>query len=474
MTWNAFTLRAVTRVGAQGALLVALLVSSDALAVAGYARQTGMSCNQCHTSHGAATPNFTFTGKKFNAVGYRFPVVQPSDIEQGEPEDRGEYLSLKPVQWSGRFQWAAISNVKPPAGPTQGRWGEAESNPTSRFAVFPFVGPIGEHFGIWTEVYIVPAASIQGEWTLGNGVYEEHDFRYVVNPDSDNVFGFALTNQGIGDLFGFGPWPAVGLASETMNRGLINGNLHPNFATLYAYGWLEDRWAWALGKNTGDTNMGWDESNEAGMLGYAFLNTNANELWANVYFRAGDDAMPLVTQITTLPDRHDFFFSEAGAGIGATRPAPCPSPATFIVSGCPYLAEDVEDHTSVDVDLRWSRQDIGSWSFEIVGRLGFNDEDYIDGAQTESHTWGIATQFGWRHTYYIKPYVNGRSDFEFIDRLGVHYDIDTSPSYGIWFAFKPTENFLLSLEYHNLQSWSLTGEAQDDGARYSITADISF
>lgn len=474
MTSERFLRRTVIRASSLVILLGTLSMSTDAFAVAGFSRQTGMSCNQCHTSHGAATPNFTFSGKKFKALGYRIPQVQPSDVEQGKPEDKGEYLSLKPVQWSGRFQWQAISNVKPPAGPNAERWGEAETNPTSRLALFPFIGPIGDRFGVWTEAYVVPASSSLGEWTLGNSVYEEHDFRYIVNPGSDKVFGFALTNEGIGELFGFGPWPAVGLSSKVVNRGLINGNLHPNFANLMAYGWIDDRWVWALGKNTGDTNTGWDRSNDVGVIGYAFLNSNANELWADLSFRTGDDALPLVTQNSVPADRHDFFYAESVGGISALRPSPCPSPSAFILSGCPYLAEDVDDHTSVDAEVRWSRQDMGNWSFEIVGRMGFNTEDYTDGAGTKIDTWGVATQFGWRHTYYIKPYLNGRSDFEFTDRAGARHDVDTSPSFGVWLAFKPVENFLLSLEYHNVQSWSLNGPAQDGGARYAITADISF
>lgn len=459
--------------GTAVAIIATLLVSSEAFAVAGFARQTGMSCNQCHTSHGGATPNFTFTGKKFNALGYRTPQVQDSDIEKGKPEDKGEYLLLKPLQLSGRFQWQAISNVKPPAGPNAGKWGEEKSNPTSRFALFPFVGPIGRHFGVWTEIYILPSLSSSGEWTLANTSYEEHDFRYIFNPDDDNVYGLAFTNQGLREIFGFGPWPAVGLNTEIANRGGIAGNLHPNFANVLVYGWMHDRWVWALGKNTGDTNTGWSRSNTMGLFGYAFKNTNANELWANVSFRTGNDAMPLVTTDYVPADTHNFFFRDAINGVGATRPAICPSSGNF-VGGCPYLAEDMDDFSSVQAEVRWGRQDWGNWSFEIVGRVGFNSEDYFDGAKTDFNTWGIASQFGWKHTYYVKPYINGRLDFEFTDLTGIKYDIDTSSTYGIWLAYKPVENFLLSFEYHNLQSWSLTSPAGDKGARYSITADISF
>jgi hypothetical protein len=461
-------------VSASFLMLTALLMSTDAFAVAGFARQTGMSCNQCHTSHGAATPNFTFTGKKFNAWGYRQPAVQIPVIKKGEPQDRGEHLTLNPVQWSGRFQWTGLSNVKPPAGPSEGEWGEKQTNPTSRFAVFPFIGPIGDHFGIWTEIYIAPANSAKGEWTIANSSYEEHDFRYVVNPGADNTYGFALTNQDPGSLFGFGPWPAVGLGSEVANRGGIGGYLHPNYGNLFAYGWMHDRWVWAIGENTGDTNTGWTKSNATGMFGWAIKNSNYNELWANVYFRKGNDALPMVTSDYVPTDKHDFFFQDSIAGISATRPAACPSPSAFVENGCPYLPQDLNDHTAIDTEVRWGRQDVGNWSFEIVGRLGFNKEDYTDGAKTKKNTWGVATQFGWRHTYYIKPYVNGRMDYDFTDRLGTKHKIDTSPSYGVWLAYKPVENFLLSFEYHNLQSWSLDGRARDDGARYAIVADISF
>ena len=461
------------QVGTLVTLLITLLVSSEALAVAGFARQTGMSCNQCHTSHGGATPNFTFTGKKFNGLGYRTPQVQVSDYEKGKPEDKGEYLLLKPPQLSGRFQWQALSAVKPPAGPNAGKFGEAITNPTSRFALFPFVGPIGANFGIWTEIYLLPVGSGNSDWTIVHGSYEEHDFRYIINPDDDDVYSISLSNQPIDGLFGFGPWPAVGLNSEISNRGGIGGYLHPNFATVSALGWMHDRWVWALGANTGDTNMGWDRSNLIGLFGYAFKNSNANELWANIYFRTGNDALPLVTRNTVPTNEHEFFFSDSVRGVGGTRPALCPSTGK-ILSGCPYLAEDMDDFTSVETEVRWAQQDRGPWSFEIVGRLGFNSENYNDGAKTTFDTWGIATQFGWKHTYYIKPYINGRLDYEFTDLNGVKYDIDTSLTYGFWLAYKPVENFLLAFEYHNLQSWSLTAPAGDDGARYSITADISF
>jgi hypothetical protein len=467
--------RAAAHAAALAALLTAALASTNAFAVAGFARQTGMSCNQCHLSHGAATPNFTFTGRKFRALGYRLPHVQTPDIKKNEPQDQGEYLRLMPSQWSGRFQWQGVSNVKPPAGPNAGKWGEDQTNPTTRFAVFPFIGPIGDHFGVWTEIYLVPESSATGQWTIANGSWDEHDFRYTINPNSrKNIYGIALTNQAPQELFGFGPWPAVGLYSGWSNRGLVGGYAHPNFGSLMAYGWMNDRWVWAFGENTGDTNTGWTKSNEIGMFGWALKRGFSHELWANMYFRTGNDVEPLVTRNSVPADKHDWYYSDSIGGVSATRPAVCPETSQYILSGCPYLAEDVDSATSVAAELRWQRQDVGDWSWEIVGRVESDTEKYLDGAKTDQDTWGVATQFGWKHRYYIKPYVNGHSKYKFRDLTGTEYDIDTSPTYGIWLAYKPVENFLLSVEYHRLQSWSLTGNALDDGARYSITADISF
>ena len=67
-----------------GLVLTTLFLSADAFAVAGFARQTGMSCTQCHTSHGGATPHVTFTGKKVNALGYR-------DYERSPAKPPGTY-----------------------------------------------------------------------------------------------------------------------------------------------------------------------------------------------------------------------------------------------------------------------------------------------------------------------------------------------------------------------------------------------
>lgn len=476
-------------VNAAAALLLVLSVAvpEDAYAVAGYARQTGMNCNSCHTLHGAPTPNFTFTGKKFNAVGYRLPgginAVLGEGQEQGESEeaDRGEFFRLLPTTFSGRFQYQLANTRKAPGAD---EYGPVITNPTSRLAFFPFTGPVGDHWGIWTEIYIVPLTSDDGEWTIADATYEEFDFRYIINPENDStIYGFSLSNQDVYGLFGFGPFP--GLPSY-IGRGGVGGYAHPNRAQFYQYGWIDDRWVYAVGAETGDTNYDWSENNWIGFLGYALRNRNDDELWVNLAYRTGGDALPLVTAIGAENESRSWQYRDAVGGISDTRRAagtPCPGFEGRRAEGsCAYLAEELENHDSLDVEVRWGAQNVdkffgergaGNWSFEMVGRLTWNEEDYFDGAGAERSSWGFQPVIGYKHTYYFKPAIEGDLDFEFTDMTGVTHDIDTGTSWSVAFAYKPVENYLIYAQYSNNESIAL-GRGALTGRAFSITADVSF
>jgi hypothetical protein len=463
-------------------VFIGLFTATEAQAVAAFTRQTGMSCNSCHTLHGAPTPNFSFTGKKFNAMGYRLPGrphhVQERAQEQNTPEHLGEFLTMLPTTFSGRMQWTPYNQVK---SPTADSYGEVTTNPTSRLAFFPFVGPIGEHFGVWTEYYIVPFTSADGEWGIADSSYEEFDFRYIIDPSNmDYTIGLAMNNQSVYEIFGFGPYP--GLPSYITRAG-VGGYSHPNKAAVFAYGWMHDRWVWALGADTGDTNMGWDKSNTVGFFGYAIKNRNDNELWVNIAARKGNDAMPIVSASGAQASSRSWQYRDGVGGVGATRGLPCPAlPGRRPPGSCSYIAEELDDLTSVDVEVRWGGQNVssffsqgaaGPWSFETVVRLGFNSEDYFDGAKTKRNTWGVQTVIGYKHTYFIKPSIQNSSTYEFTDRSGTTYDIDTKMSWNVTLAYKPVENFLIYLAFSNNQANSLTGDAQT-GRAILMTADLSF
>jgi hypothetical protein len=462
---------------------MAMFASQQAQAVAGFARQFNMSCNQCHTLHGAPTPNFTFTGKKFKAMGYRLPGGTPQTVEPslkaGEPKDLGEYISLLATTASGRFQYS-LANTSKPAGSDE--WGDVVTNPTSRLAFFPFTGPIGNHFGIWTEWYVVPLNSEDSEWGIADSSYEEFDFRYIFNPgDRKNTFGAALTNQGARELFGWGPYPGLG---SGIGRGGIGGYTHPNRAQLYVYGWMNDRWVWALGGDTGDTNHNWHRSNGVGLFGFLLANRNDNEIWLDTIVRIGPDVLPLVS--ANAIQGNNFAYRDSIGGVSDTRRPPgdpCPgSPGRRVGTSCAYLADEVEDAQSVDFEFRWSGQDVskifksgspGNISYDFVARVGFSSEEYDDTAETENSTWGLSVLLGWKHTYFVKSAINGYINYEFTDLAGVNYDVDSDPTYNLSLVYKPVENFLIYLDWARNQNLSLNANPTK-GQSISVTADISF
>ncbi len=435
-----------------------LSFAAPATAVPAFARQTNMSCNQCHTTHGGPVPNFTMTGKKFRSTGYRMVNVREA-VESGVPGDRGERLYLPLLDYlSFRFEshLAAVSR-----NPFTGDWGEATTNPTTRLAFF-FVGPFGDHFGIWNEWYFHTLGSADEEWSLDLASWDEFDLRYTFNPDSDkHIVGIGLTNQPVGDVLGFGPFP-VFAGGRYDQRGEIQGLAHPNYATAFLYGWAQDRVAWLVGGNTGDTNTGWKRSNFIGELGYAFMNTNADEFWLHGVLRSGSDVMPLVTQNYVEDRGRDWSYRDGVIGVSDTRPE----------GAGPYLAEDIDSATSFYTEAIWERQDWGPHSFEAVFRVGRATEDYRDGASTDVTTLGVDIVYTWKHTYYAMPFWNTYATYDFTDRQGTKYDIDSSAQYGIDLGYQPTENFLLNLQILKFQVLDLMSDSADKGVSVDCYVDF--
>jgi hypothetical protein len=422
---------------------------SVAEAVPGFARQTGMSCNQCHALFGGPTPNFTLTGKKFRALGYRTPHGRTA-IESGVEGDMGERLYLPLFSFlSFRLQAELASVAK---SPVSEEWGEVSTNPTSRVSWF-FTGPVSDNIGVWNEWYIIPLGSAGEEWSLGLSSFDELDLRYIFNPHNpDYTIGCAVSNQPISDLLGFGPFP-VSIGGGDLYRGEIRGYAHPNNGTLLLYGWMHDRWVWALGGNTGDNNLGWDYANALGQVAYAFRNGDDVELWLNAMGRTGSDVIPLITQNYVPVDSRDWAYRDAVSGISATRAD----------DEGPYMSSDIDNASSATVEVRLSGQDYGPHSGEAVLRFGYNTEKYRDGATTDMNTVGFVVLYGYKHTYYVKPYVMSRIKYDFTDYEGVLHEIDNSADYGVNFGFKPKENFLMNLSIQNLQVLHLDEAAQDGG-----------
>jgi hypothetical protein len=451
-----FLLHSAPIVALAGILIAAY--AAPARAVPAFVRQTNMSCNQCHTAHGGPVPNFTMTGKKFRSTGYRIVDVR-EPMESGVEGDKGERLRLPLLDYMSFRLQSVLTSVSRDAA--TGYWSEATTNPTTRLAIF-WVGPIGDHLGIWNEWYFHTLGSQDEEWSLDLASWDEFDIRYTFNPKNPRYqIGMGLTNMPVYDLMGFGPFPVFAGPTQSQ-RGEIQGLAHPNYGTAFVYGWMFDRWIWLAGGNTGDTNVGWDYSNFIWQLGYAALNTNADELWFHLVGRSGTDVMPIVTQNYVKDGGRDWSYRDGVSGITATRPA----------DAGPYLAKDIDQANTIEGEIRWSRQDWGPHSFESVVRVGWSTEDYKDGAKTDLSTVGVDIVYGWKHTYYAMPFFNTMAVYDFTDRLGQKYSIDHTPQYGVNLGFKPTENFLVNLQVLNFQYLHLDKASSDKGVALSFYIDF--
>jgi len=431
--------------------------AAPAAAVPAFTRQTNMSCNQCHTAHGGPVPNFTMTGKKFRSTGYRIVNVR-ENIESGVEGDKGERLNIPLLDYfTVRLQSELMSVSK---NPVTGDWGEVTTNPTTRLGLF-WVGPVGDNLGVWNEWYFHTLGSKDQEWSLDLASWDEYDIRYTFNPKNpDYTIGFGLTNQSVYDVLGFGPFP-VFAGGRQDQRGEVNGLAHPNFATAFLYGWMYDRWVWLVGGNTGDANVGWDYANGVGELGYAVMNTNANELWLHVVGRSGTDVIPLVTQNYVADGARDWSYRDAVSGISSTRPE----------GAGPYLSRDIDTSTTIEGEIRWSRQDWGPHSFESVVRAARSTEDYRDGGSTDLSTIGVDVVYGWKHTYYVMPFASSMVTYDFTDHGGTTHSIDTSPQYGVNLGYKPTENFLVNLQVLKFEVLHLDANPDDKGTSVSLYID---
>jgi hypothetical protein len=406
---------------------------------------------------GAPVPNFTFTGKKFRLNGYRVPFVTER-IEAGQEGSLGGKrlnMSLFPYL-SLRYQSVFAAQSKSPT-PGTTKAGPITSNPTSRLAIFTG-GPVGDYFGLWTEMYLTPDGSPSGEWTLGLFSMDEYDFRYT-RMKNNNVFGLAFNNQGISEVSGFGPWP-VSVPAEH-NRGGFAGWSHPNRGNLLAYAWLNDKILVTGGATPGQNNLDWRRLGYLGQVAYAIFNSDARELWVNVMYKAGNDDIPFITNTTPNAGR-TWTYTSSVAGIDTTR----------VVAG-PYLATDLLKTSRLTTEIRYSFIDRGPHSMEVMGRVNMNHDTFRDNAEAKRNDFGGAVRYIYNRTYGVDIGAWKPITYEFTTRNNTTYKIDNKVAYQSYFSFQPAMNMILSLAYSNSQVQNVLA-APTTGWNWSLGVDFLF
>jgi len=431
------------------ALGVLALAPRKAEAVPSFVRQTGMTCAQCHVMFGAPVPNFTFTGKKFRMNGYRVPFVTER-IEAGQEGALGgkrlnislfPYISLRYQSVFAAQSKSAVTGVK----------SAITSNPTSRLAIFTG-GPVGDYFGLWTEMYLTPDGARDGDWTLGLFSFDEYDLRYT-RMKNNNVFGLAFNNQGIAEVSGFGPWSPGG---SQLNRGGLAGWSHPNRGNFLAYAWLNDKILVTGGASPGDNNLDWNKVSYLGQVAYAIFNSDAKEAWVNVMFKAGNDAIPLATNTAVAPNTRNWAYTAGVTGV-----------PTFMGGANANVAQ-IADYTRLTTEVRYAFIDHGPHSMEVGASFNTNTDNYLTGDKLKQNSVFGRVRYVNNRTYGVDLTIGKNTTYQYNGT-----DIPDKVSYNSYFTFQPAMNMILALSYGNTQALTL-GAPATTGWNWALNIDYLF
>src|SRR5581483_7115987 len=89
-------------------------------------------------------------------------------------------------------------------------------------------------------------------------------------------------------------------------------------------------------------------------LGVAISNSDYNQLWYHVLLKAGNDAIPIVTNTGLSVDRNSFTYSDAYTGVSATR-------GNTAATRVAYQAADIGDFIRTVQEVHWGFVGRGPW-----------------------------------------------------------------------------------------------------------------
>jgi hypothetical protein len=211
-------------------------------------------------------PDFTFTGEKFRLNGYRTPFVAErlEAGEEGALNGKRLLLGLNNY-WTFHYRSNLLSQSK---GASDPRLSEPEANPVASNPFgsvgLDYAGPIGDHWGIWTEYYFSANGGNPNVYNIVSN--DEYDVKYVFNP-GDHIVGMAFTTQSFRSLAGFAPFNSG--AKVSLQRSGAGGNGHAPYAHLAMYGLFSDRLLTVLGVSPGDDNLDYQRMVYKGIVALA-------------------------------------------------------------------------------------------------------------------------------------------------------------------------------------------------------------
>lgn len=456
-------------------LIMAGAWASEAAAVPSFTRMTGMTCNQCHVSF-SPVPTFTFTGKKFRLNGYRAPhVAQKMEAgEEGALSGRRLQIGLSDYL-SFRFGSTLIGQSKPSWNPAlpEPSSSSLSTNPYNNAAIY-FVGPIGDHIGMWNEFYFsTGGVSTQ---TFRVIAYDEYDVKFVINTEN-SILGMNLSTQSINQSLGFGPFP-TGLTSHMQRGGFAQA--HTPYGNLSVYGMFNDRLAVVLGLQAGEDNLDYSCTDTNGngkrddgsclnwqaMVAYALSNSDEKEIWVNTYIKFGNDGVPIVSNTSLSADRSKWTYSDAIVGISKTR-------GTTADKQVAYTAVDVGDFFRSVSELYYGFIDRGPHSLHASLRASINSEEYADQSKITHNAIGLGARYNYDRTWGLNLAIDNDMTHEFTDVNGTVHPIDRSVGISTTFSYRPAMNFSVNLTAGNSRATRLD-ERFNNGWTWNLGLDYLF
>jgi hypothetical protein len=382
-------------------------------------------------------PDFTFTGEKFRLNGYRTPFVAErlEAGEEGALNGKRLLLGLNNY-WTFHYRSTLLSQSK---GSSDPRLPEPDANPVGSQPFgsvgLDYAGPIGDHWGIWTEYYFSANGGNPNVYNLVSN--DEYDVKYVFNP-GDHIVGMAFTTQSFRSLAGFAPFNSG--APVSLQRSGAGGNGHAPYAHLAMYGLFNDRFLTVLGVSPGDDNLDYQRMMYKGILALALGNTDYSRFWIIGEVAAGNDAVPHVSDLDLNHTNNRITTDDAVRGVSATT------------GGYSYAASMTGDVLRYSLALRGGFVDKGPHSITFEAAFEGADEKYTDGAEVQAGSWGIRGRYFYDRTWGIDAGISNYTSYEFTDMNGIVHDIPSDLRWSARLVYRPAMNFAWELAWGNSQA----------------------
>ena len=429
--------------------------------VPAFVRQTGLTCNQCHMDVTPA-PSFTFTGMKFRLNGFRTPWVAEKVEAGSEGALNGKRLVLTlGSAMSFHARSVMLQQAKPASDPAlpEPAAGAPSSDIFGTLAMH-YAGPIGDHVGVWDELYVYggssTGASSGGAGNTHGYIGLNHYAVALTTNINGNIFGLMGTGYDEGSHAFLG---VIGLPQPNNQTrfGTSLAGSHAPYFFANAYAFVADRVGVLIGVQPGEDNLDWKRFDYKAKLGAFIYNTDANWLVVEGRLAAGNDFVPGVTTLQAANDgARTLVAADAVRGVSATR-----------ANGQPYASNATGDATRVSLAIGGGFTDKGPHSMAYALGQSIENETYIDGSGSKMQAIGLSLHYYYDRTYGIILGYQAYEKHNFTDAAGIVHDIPTDPALNVtliyrmamnfawYFSYNDTQTQVLDQNWRNGNSWSL-------------------